>query len=52
VENAASAVAGVVIAFVASWQLALIVLALIPLIGVNGFLQVKFTKGFSKDAKV
>jgi ATP-binding cassette subfamily B (MDR/TAP) protein 1 len=52
VENAASAVAGVVIAFVASWQLALIVLALIPLIGVNGFLQVKFMKGFSEDAKV
>ncbi|KAE8008382.1 hypothetical protein FH972_004901 [Carpinus fangiana] len=52
VENAASAVAGVVIAFVASWQLALIVLALIPLIGVNGFLQVKFMKGFSEDAKM
>lgn len=52
VENASSAVAGVVIAFVASWQLALIVLALIPLIGVNGYVQVKFMKGFSEDAKV
>ncbi|XP_059435947.1 ABC transporter B family member 21-like [Corylus avellana] len=52
VENAASAVAGVVIAFVASWQLAFIVLALIPLIGVNGYVQVKFMKGFSEDAKM
>jgi ATP-binding cassette subfamily B (MDR/TAP) protein 1 len=52
VENASSAVAGLVIAFVASWQLALIILVLIPLIGLNGFVQVKFMKGFSADAKV
>lgn len=48
----ASAIAGLVIAFVASWQLAFIVLALIPLIGINGYIQVKFMKGFSADAKV
>jgi ATP-binding cassette subfamily B (MDR/TAP) protein 1 len=48
----ASAVAGLVIAFVASWQLAFIVLALIPLIGMNGYVQLKFMKGFSEDAKV
>ncbi|KAG7971189.1 hypothetical protein I3843_07G123300 [Carya illinoinensis] len=48
----ASAVAGLVIAFVASWQLAFIVLALIPLIGINGYIQVKFMKGFSADAKM
>lgn len=48
----ASAVAGLVIAFVASWQLAFIVLALIPLIGINGYVQLKFMKGFSEDAKV
>jgi ATP-binding cassette subfamily B (MDR/TAP) protein 1 len=52
VENSASAVAGLVIAFTASWQLALIILVLIPMIGVNGFVQVKFMKGFSADAKV
>ncbi|CAK8563877.1 unnamed protein product [Lathyrus sativus] len=51
VENIATAVAGLVIAFVASWQLALIILALVPLLGLNGFLQVKFLKGFSTDAK-
>ncbi|XVF32988.1 hypothetical protein REPUB_Repub17cG0129900 [Reevesia pubescens] len=52
VSNLASAVAGLVIAFVASWQLAFIVLGLIPLIGVNGYVQVKFMKGFSADAKM
>ncbi|KAK6937211.1 ABC transporter type 1, transmembrane domain [Dillenia turbinata] len=51
VQNAASAVAGLVIAFDACWQLALIILALLPLIGVNGYVQVKFMKGFSADAK-
>ncbi|KDP28335.1 hypothetical protein JCGZ_14106 [Jatropha curcas] len=52
VQNIASAVAGLVIAFTASWQLALIILVLIPLIGVNGYVQAKFLQGFSKDAKV
>ncbi|KAM4086872.1 hypothetical protein ACJW30_10G135200 [Castanea mollissima] len=48
----ASAAAGLVIAFFASWRLAFIILALIPLIGVNGYIQVKFMKGFSADAKL
>ncbi|OMP07445.1 hypothetical protein COLO4_07339 [Corchorus olitorius] len=52
VSNIVAGVAGLVIAFVASWQLALIVLALIPLIGINGILQVKFIQGFSADAKM
>ncbi|XP_031395094.1 ABC transporter B family member 11-like isoform X2 [Punica granatum] len=52
VQNTASAVAGLVIAFVASWQLAFIILVLVPLIGVNGYVQVKFMKGFSADAKM
>lgn len=52
VQNSASALAGVIIAFVASWQLALIILVLIPLIGVNGYVQMKFMKGFSADAKM
>ncbi|KAJ1418724.1 P-loop containing nucleoside triphosphate hydrolase [Sesbania bispinosa] len=51
VENIATAIAGLVIAFVASWQLALIILALVPLLGLNGYLQVKFLKGFSADSK-
>lgn len=52
VQNIATAVAGLVIAFVACWQLAFIILILIPLIGLNGYIQIKFMKGFSGDAKV
>ncbi|KAF8043093.1 hypothetical protein BT93_A1440 [Corymbia citriodora subsp. variegata] len=52
VQNIASAVAALVIAFTASWQLALIILTLFPLIGVNGYAQLKFMKGFSADAKM
>jgi ATP-binding cassette subfamily B (MDR/TAP) protein 1 len=52
VQNLATALAGLIIAFIASWQLALIILVLIPLIGLNGYVQMKFMKGFSADAKV
>ncbi|KAL6186166.1 hypothetical protein ACLB2K_042287 [Fragaria x ananassa] len=51
VQNLATAVAGLVIAFVANWQLALIVLVLLPMIGLSGYIQVKIMKGFSADAK-
>ncbi|XP_059434630.1 ABC transporter B family member 11-like isoform X2 [Corylus avellana] len=51
VQNIATAIAGLVIAFTANWQLALIVLVLLPLIGVNGYVQIKFMRGFSADAK-
>lgn len=52
VQNIAAAVAGLVIAYIACWQLAFIVLALLPLIAINGYIQIKFMKGFSADAKV
>ncbi|XP_010504005.1 PREDICTED: ABC transporter B family member 11-like isoform X2 [Camelina sativa] len=51
VQNAVSAAAGLIIAFTASWELALIILVMLPLIAINGFVQVKFMKGFSADAK-
>lgn len=51
VQDASSIVTGLVIALIASWQLALIILAMFPLIGLNGFVQMKFLKGFSADAK-
>ncbi|XP_016647145.1 PREDICTED: ABC transporter B family member 4-like [Prunus mume] len=51
VENSATAIAGLCIAFVANWQLALIILVLMPLLGLTGYAQVKFLKGFSADAK-
>ncbi|KAK4407871.1 ABC transporter B family member 11 [Sesamum angolense] len=51
VQDLSSATVGLAIAFAASWQLALIILAMIPLIGLNGYVQIKFMKGFSGDAK-
>ncbi|CAL1380379.1 unnamed protein product [Linum trigynum] len=51
VQNVATGVAALIIAFTASWQLAFIILALIPLTLINGFAQAKFMKGFSADAK-
>lgn len=52
VQDSAAAIAGLVIAFAASWQLAFIVLALIPLVGLSGYVQIKFLQGFHADAKV
>lgn len=52
VQNIATAVTALAIAFATSWQLALIILVLLPFLGVNGYTQVKATKGFSADAKV
>ncbi|KZV41796.1 ABC transporter B family member 4-like [Dorcoceras hygrometricum] len=51
VQNIATAVVGLVISFLASWQLSLIVLFLLPLIGLHGYLHMKFITGFSVDAK-
>ncbi|CAL5415131.1 unnamed protein product [Camellia sinensis] len=51
VQNAATAIAGLVIAFQANWLLALIILVMVPLIGLNGYIQAKFLSGFSADAK-
>nr|DAD38460.1 TPA_asm: hypothetical protein HUJ06_009101 [Nelumbo nucifera] len=51
-QNTATAIAGLGIAFTANWQLALIILSLVPLIGVSGWAQMQFIKGFSADAKV
>ncbi|XP_009353437.2 ABC transporter B family member 11-like [Pyrus x bretschneideri] len=51
VQNLATAIAGLHIAFVANWQLTLIIIVLLPLFGVNGYFQFKFMKGFSANAK-
>ncbi|KAL3815059.1 hypothetical protein ACJIZ3_016327 [Penstemon smallii] len=50
VYEASSAVVGLAIAFEASWQLALIILAMLPLLGFNAYIQGRATKG--KDVKV
>ena len=52
VQSIASLTTGFVIAFAADWRLALIITCVIPLVGAQGYAQVKFLKGFSEDAKV
>lgn len=52
VQNIATVTAGLVIAFVANWKLAFIILAVSPLQLIQGTMQTKFMKGFSADAKV
>lgn len=52
VQNVATVIAGLVIAFTANWLLAIIILLVLPLVGLQGFLQMRFYKGFSADAKV
>ncbi|GMH15734.1 hypothetical protein Nepgr_017575 [Nepenthes gracilis] len=52
VQNIATVVAGLVIAFTANWILALIVLAVAPFMFSQGYFQAKFMKGFSADAKL
>ncbi|KAH7521541.1 hypothetical protein FEM48_Zijuj07G0044500 [Ziziphus jujuba var. spinosa] len=51
-QNATTIVAGLVIAFTANWILALIVLAVSPILVAQGVIQTKFLEGFSADAKV
>ncbi|CAA3003403.1 ABC transporter B family member 9-like [Olea europaea subsp. europaea] len=51
VQNVATVIAGLVIAFTANWLLAIIILLVLPLVGLQGFLQMRFYKGFSADAK-
>ncbi|KAF6141028.1 hypothetical protein GIB67_006473 [Kingdonia uniflora] len=52
IQNLAAAVAAVIIAFTASLELTLIILVLLPLVGANGYVQLKFNEGFNADAKL
>ena len=52
VQNFSSVITGLLIAMITNWRLALVVLVLIPLVGLQGYAQIKFLKGFSQDAKV
>ncbi|KAL2614004.1 hypothetical protein R1flu_025696 [Riccia fluitans] len=51
VQNTATIVAGLTIAFTGGWELALVVLGLVPLLGMQGAIIGKRLKGFSKSAK-
>ncbi|XP_020585098.1 ABC transporter B family member 4-like isoform X2 [Phalaenopsis equestris] len=52
VQNIANVTAGIVIAFVANWKLAIVILAIVPLVGLQGYTQMRFLQGFSADAKI
>ncbi|MFS8021404.1 putative Type I protein exporter [Helianthus anomalus] len=52
VQDLSSAISGLFMAFTACWQLALIILAKIPLASINEYVQMRFMKGFSADAKL
>eukprot|EP00897_Mesotaenium_endlicherianum_P002209 jgi/Mesen1/2015/ME000148S01116 len=52
VQNVATILAGLVIAFRANWQLSLVVMAVVPLLGLSGYIQTLFLQGFSANAKV
>ncbi|KAL9994671.1 putative ABC-type xenobiotic transporter [Helianthus debilis subsp. tardiflorus] len=47
VQDASSAAAGLVIAFAACWQLAFVIVALVPIMSVNAYVQMQYLKGFS-----
>nr|CAD1842579.1 unnamed protein product [Ananas comosus var. bracteatus] len=51
VQNLATVTAGLAIAMFANWKLALVVLVTLPLMGAQGYAQMRFLKGFSSDAK-
>ncbi|KAJ0013765.1 hypothetical protein Pint_21099 [Pistacia integerrima] len=51
VQNIATIIAGLVIDFETNWEMALIVSVLLPLVGINGYIQMKYNQGYSADAK-
>lgn len=51
-QNAAMMIAGLLIAFKTNWELALVILALLPFIGVSGYVQMQSMKGFNTNAEV
>ena len=51
VESVASLLTGVVVAFIFGWQLAFVILAIVPIIGLSAGIQMKFASGFSVSAE-
>lgn len=52
VEVTSTFITGFVIAMIADWKLCLTIICVIPLVGLQGYAQIKFLKGFSEGAKV
>jgi ABC-type multidrug transport system fused ATPase/permease subunit len=51
ISNVSSLLSGIIIAFTASWQLSLIVLAIVPLFILSGTIRMKVFKGFASASK-
>ncbi|KAJ0033919.1 hypothetical protein Pint_24168 [Pistacia integerrima] len=51
VQSTATAVAGLVIAFKASWRLSLLILAMFPLLGVSSYIQLRSVQVFGGKSK-
>jgi ATP-binding cassette subfamily B (MDR/TAP) protein 1 len=52
VQCTVTLVSGFAIAFVSDWKLTLIIIGVIPFLGLQNYIQVKFLKGFGEHAKV
>ncbi|KAK3152890.1 hypothetical protein QOZ80_2BG0164960 [Eleusine coracana subsp. coracana] len=51
VQNISTAIVGIVIAMIANWKLACIVLCFVPCVFAQSFAQARFMRGFSANAK-
>ncbi|CAH9079456.1 unnamed protein product [Cuscuta europaea] len=51
IQNIAAILAALIIAFSSNWVLAITVLLMLPFIGLQGFVQMKFYEGFSRGVK-
>ena len=52
VQTISTIIVGFTIAMVANWKLALIITVVVPLVGFQGYAQIKFLEGLNKNAKV
>ncbi|KAI4364526.1 hypothetical protein MLD38_020604 [Melastoma candidum] len=51
IQNAASAIGAVAISFMVNWQLAAVIISLLPFLGVNNYFEFKLMKGFGDHSK-
>ncbi|KAK3160969.1 hypothetical protein QOZ80_1BG0069580 [Eleusine coracana subsp. coracana] len=52
VQTVSTVISGFTIAMVANWKLAMIITVVVPLVGFQGYAQMKFLKGLNKHAKL
>ncbi|PNT72639.1 hypothetical protein BRADI_2g47330v3 [Brachypodium distachyon] len=52
VQCTVTLIAGFTIAFASDWKLTLIIICVVPFLGLQNYIQMRFLKGFSEDAKV